>query len=66
MQRAYAKRAVFPFSVLSAEKGKNYLLGDLCVSSPRSYLRGRAVRYRFPQVITKRDTNFKIFGYIDG
>jgi hypothetical protein len=29
---------------VSAEKGKNYLLGDLCVSSPRRYLRGRAVR----------------------
>jgi hypothetical protein len=44
IQRSYAKRAVFPFSVPSAEKGKNYLLGGLCVSSPRRYLRERAVR----------------------
>jgi len=46
MQRAYAKREVFAFSVLSAEKGKNIFLCVLRASSPRRYLRGRAVRYK--------------------
>jgi len=60
IERAYAKREVFPFSALSAEKGNSRFLCELCASSEA----GGEI-----EIISrneKLDTNFQILAHIDG
>jgi hypothetical protein len=59
----------FPF-LSSQQKREKTNSSAISASSPRRYLRGWAVRYRFAQVIIKRDINpprinVKILGYVD-